>query len=245
MKKLIPVRNSKKLIMNKKTSLLLAFLFLILALGHSQTAVKSQDHYSLAIAAIKTNKLSELDAQLKHISNLDSLIKRGEYISYTLLGYACLYNNKAAIQKLIARKASINDAYSDEIYIYDALNMAIDKGDYALAKYFISLGAKVNQPYNEEGLCPLALSCMKNNYPIANLLLNHGAKADGVGDLGGAYITYPLIIAVEKRNKAIVQLLLKHGAKKNVKDSEGFTPLSLARKLGYTEIIRLLENKNK
>ena len=235
MKKLIPVRSSKKLIMNKKTSLLLAFLFLILALGHSQTAVKRQDHYSLAIAAIKTNKLSELD----------SLIERGEDISYTLLGYACLYNNKAAIQKLIARKASINDAYSDEIYIYDALNMAIDKGDYALAKYFISLGAKVNQPYNEEGLCPLALSCMENNYPIANLLLNHGAKADGVGDLGGAYITYPLIIAVEKRNKSIVQLLLKHGAKKNVKDSEGFTPLSLARKLGYTEIIRLLENKNK
>ena len=110
---------------------------------------------------------------------------------------------------------------------------------------FISLGAKVNQPYNEEGLCPLALSCMQNNYPIANLLLNHGAKADGVGDLGGNYITYPLIIAVEKRNKSIVQLLLKHGAKKNVKDTEGFTPLSLARKLGYTEIIRLLENKNK
>lgn len=77
MTKLIPVRNSKKIIMNKKTSLLLAFLFLILALGHSQTAVKSQDHYSLAIAAIKTNKLSELDAQLKHISNLDSLIERG------------------------------------------------------------------------------------------------------------------------------------------------------------------------
>lgn len=225
----------------KKTSLLFAFLFLTFGLGNCQKKAKRQNHYALAIAAIKANKLSELDAQLKHICNIDSLIQKDEDVSYTLLGYACLYNNKAAIEKLIARKASINDAYSDEIYIYDALNIAITEGNYALAKYFISLGAKVNQPYNEEGLCPLALSCMQNNYPIANLLLNHGAEADGVGDLGGNYITYPLIIAVEKRNKAIVQLLLKHGAKKNVKDSEGFTPLSLARKLGYTEIIRILK----
>ena len=225
--------------MNKKITLLFAFLLLVLMSAYSQKNVAKQNHYKLAITAIKANNLSELDAQLKHIKNIDSLIRKDESTSYTLLGYACLYKNKAAIEKLIAQKANIDYAFSDDIYIYDALYMAIDNGDYALTKYFISKGAKVNQPYTEEGECPLVL----NNLPITALLLSSGAKANGMGNLGGDYTSYPIIIAVGNRNKAMVELLLKHGARKNVKGEEGLTPLALARRLGYTEIIRLLENK--
>ena len=73
--------------------------------------------------------------------------------------------------------------------------------------------------------------------------LSSGAKADGMGNLGADYTSYPIIIAVGNRNKVMVELLLKHGARKNVKGEEGLTPLALARRLGYTEIVRLLENK--
>ena len=229
--------------MNKKLTLILAFLLLVLMSAYSQKNVAKQNHYNLAIAAIKANNLSELDAQLKHIKNIDSLIRKDESTSYTLLGYACLYKNKAAIEKLIAQKANIDYAYSDDIYIYDALYMAIDNGDYVLTKYFISKGAKVNQPYTEEGECPLVLGCLTNNLPITALLLSSGAKADGMGNLGADYTSYPIIIAVGNRNKVMVELLLKHGARKDVKGEEGLTPLALARRLGYTEIVRLLENK--
>ena len=64
-----------------------------------------------------------------------------------------------------------------------------------------------------------------------------------MGNLGADYTSYPIIIAVGNRNKAMVELLLKYGARKNVKGEEGLTPLALARRLGYTEIVRLLENK--
>ena len=94
--------------MNKKITLLLAFLLLVLMPAYSQKNVAKQNHYNLAIAAIKANNLSELDAQLKHIKNIDSLIRKDESTSYTLLGYACLYKNKAAIEKLIAQKANID-----------------------------------------------------------------------------------------------------------------------------------------
>lgn len=54
----------------------------------------------------------------------------------------------------------------------------------------------------------------------------------------------PLHIAVKNNLKNIVQLLLEKGAKKEAKNSEGKTPLDIAKALGRTDIINLLkENK--
>ena len=82
--------------------------------------------------------------------------------------------------------------------------MAVDKGNAELVKLFLSLGTNANVAYNEDGLCPLVMSCSMNSYPVTCLLLQYGAKANGLGNLGGDYITYPLIIAVDKNN-------IKHG----------------------------------
>lgn len=224
-----------------KRLVLSSLLFLCMAsLGYAKKGVH-KDYYRSAIKAIKTNNLAELTANMKHINNVDSLIPLDSYHSYSLLGYACLYKNKPAIQKLIAMKANIDCAYSDEIFIYDALNMAISNEDYALVKQLLTLGADPNKPYNEDGLCPLVASCNVNNIAIASLLLKHGAKADGIGNLGGDYIENPLITAVMKGNKYMVQLLLRYGAKKEVKDEAGRSPLFYARQQKHTQIIKILE----
>ena len=224
-----------------KRLVLSSLLFLCMAsLGYAKKGVH-KDYYRSAIKAIKTNNLAELAANMKHINNVDSLIPLDSYHSYSLLGYACLYKNKPAIQKLIAMKANIDEVFSDEIFIYDALYMAIDNEDYALVKQLLALGADPNKPYNEDGLCPLVASCNVNNIAIASLLLKHGAKADGVGNLGGDYIENPLITAVMKGNKYMVQLLLRYGAKKGVKDETGRSPLFYARQQKHTQIIKILE----
>ena len=224
-----------------KRLVLSSLLFLCMAsLGYAKKGVH-KDYYRSAIKAIKTNNLAELAANMKHINNVDSLIPLDSYHSYSLLGYACLYKNKPAIQKLIAMKANIDCAYSDEIFIYDALNMAISNEDYALVKQLLTLGADPNRPYNENGLCPLVASCNVNNIAIASLVLKHGAKADGVGNLGGDYIENPLITAVMKGNKYMVQLLLRYGAKKGIKDEEGRSPLFYARQQKHIQIIKILE----
>ena len=215
-------------------------LLCVASVGYAKKGVH-KDYYRSAIKAIKTNNLAELAANMKHINNVDSLIPLDSYHSYSLLGYACLYKNKPAIQKLIAMKANIGCAYSDEIFIYDALYMTIYNEDYALVKQLLALGADPNKPYNEDGLCPLVASCNVNNIAIASLLLKHGAKADGVGNLGGDYIENPLITAVMKGNKYMVQLLLRYGAKKEVKDETGRSPLFYARQQKHTQIIKILE----
>ena len=103
------------------------------------------------------------------------------------------------------------------------------------------LGANANVAYNEDGLCPLVMSCSINSYPVTCLLLQYGAKANGLGNLGGDYITYPLIIAVDKNNINMVKILLKYGAKIKVKDKSGISPLFVARRHKNVEMIKLLE----
>ena len=224
----------------KKITFFASFLLCMTSLIHAQKGVH-KDYYRSAIKAIQTDNLAEFAANIKHINNIDSIIPLDSYHSYSLLGYACLYKNKPAIQKLIAMKANIDEVFSDEIFIYDALYMAIDNEDEGLVKQLLAMGADPNRPYNENGLCPLVASCNVNNIAIASLLRKHGAKADGVGNLGGDYIENPLITAVMKGNKYMVQLLLRYGAKKGVKDETGRSPLFYARQQKHSQIIKILE----
>ena len=224
----------------KKITFFASFLLCMTSLIHAQKGVH-KDYYRSTIKAIQTDNLAELATNMKHINNVDSFIPLDSDHSYSLLGYACLYKNKPAIQKLIAMKANIDEVFSDEIFIYDALYMAIDNEDEGLVKQLLAMGADPNRPYNENGLCPLVASCNVNNIAIASLLLKHGAKADGVGNLGGDYIENPLITAVMKGNKYMVQLLLRYGAKKGVKDETGRSPLFYARQQKHTQIIKILE----
>ena len=230
--------------MKKKMLFFALLLFNMAGFGHAQKAVH-KDYYRSAIKAIKNNNLAELAANMKYINNVDSFIPLDSYHSYSLLGYACLYKNKPAIQKLIAMKANIDEAFCDEVFIYDALYMAIDNEDEGLVKQLLAMGADPNRPYNENGLCPLVASCYVNNVAIASLLLKHGAKADGLGNLGGDYIECPLIKAVIKGNKDMVLLLLKHGAKKGEKDEEGRTALYYAKQQKHTSIIQILEKSTR
>ncbi|WP_278994152.1 ankyrin repeat domain-containing protein [Prevotella melaninogenica] len=154
---------------------------------------------------------------------------------------ACLYQNKRFVQRLIGMKADMECVYSDDMYCYDALYMAVDKGNAELVKLFLSLGTNANVAYNEDGLCPLVMSCSMNSYPVTCLLLQYGAKANGLGNLGGDYITYPLMVAVDKNNINMVKVLLKYGAKTKVKDRSRMPSLSIARRHKKVEMIKLLE----
>ena len=138
-------------------------------------------------------------------------------------------------------KANMECMYSDDMYCYDALYMAVDNGNAELVKLFLSLGTNANVAYNEDGLCPLVMSCSMNSYPVTCLLLQYGAKANGLGNLGGDYITYPLMVAVDKNNINMVKVLLKYGAKTKVKDRSRMSPLSIARRHKNDEMIKLLE----
>ena len=231
---------SKQLNEYEKNCFFFLCLFGLLSIGHCQEK-QSFDHYYLTIKAIKEGNISDFEKNIKHIKNIDSLFHTDTDHSYTLLGYACLYQNKHIVQRLIGMKADMECVYSDDMYCYDALYMAVDKGNAELVKLFLSLGANANVAYNEDGLCPLVTSCSMNSYPVTCLLLQYGAKANGLGNLGGDYITYPLMVAVDKNNINMVKILLKYGAKTKVRDKSGKSSIFVARHHKNVEMIKLLE----
>lgn len=54
----------------------------------------------------------------------------------------------------------------------------------------------------------------------------------------------PMHEAVRYRRKLVLQLLLEKGARIDIRDEDGRTPIEVARKLGATDIVLLLEERN-
>ena len=168
----------------KRIAFLFLCLFVFLYSGHCQ---KNFDHYHLTMKAIKEGNISDFEKNIKHIKNIDSLFHTYTDHSYTLLGYACLYQNKRFVQRLIGMKANMECVYSDDMYCYDALYMAVDKGNGDYITY------------------PLMVAVDKNNINIVKVLLKYGAKTK-VKDRSGMS---PLSIARRHKNVEMIKLLKK------------------------------------
>jgi len=92
----------------------------------------------------------------------------------------------------------------------------------------------VNEEVNN--MTPLMFVASEGNVPITQMLLAHPeTKVDAVNDRGET----ALHKAVYGEHLEIVEMLLMAGADTEIPDRNGCKPISLARKLGYPEIVRL------
>ncbi|KAA0129934.1 ankyrin repeat domain-containing protein, partial [Chryseobacterium sp. SN22] len=139
---------------------------------------------------------------------------------YTLLGYSIKQNKPIFIDFLLKHGAKINIAKSDDYYVYDGLYVSIENQNLDAVKRLLDQGSDPNKLYNENGLCPLVLSCRYPNENIVNELIKHGAKIDGLGDSGGEYTSFPLLEAITYQQPSIVDLLLKKGANIEIKNRQ-------------------------
>ena len=168
-------------------------------------------------------------------------------ITYQLypLGVACRDNDMAAIKQLLAGKeepmAMGNDFYEFDIF-YTAIYF--DKED--VLKYVLTKYKDINNRlYSDEyGLTLLTYACKLSNVKLARILLEHGIDVNGYQSPYDTYKVYPIMEAIANNNVELVQLLLKYHADVDIKDSDGNTPLDLARKTGSKEIERLLLSLN-
>lgn len=89
-----------------------------------------------------------------------------------------------------------------------SLHLAIQKGDFAMARRFVESGADVNER-NEKGLTPLMLCSLHDGESwalgVARMLLTHGGRV-GLGDaFGRSALTYAILY----KRPPLVQLLLQ------------------------------------
>lgn len=164
-------------------------------------------------------------------------------VTYQLypLGVACCNNDMATIKRLLAEKdepmAMGNDFYEFDIF-YTAIYF--DKEDvleYALTRY----EDINNRVYSDEyGLTLLTYACKLSNIKLARILLEHGINVNGYQSPYDTYKVYPIMEAIANNNIELVKLLLEYHADLDIKDSNGNTPLALAKEMDAKEIKDLL-----
>ncbi len=114
-----------------------------------------------------------------------------------------------------------------------AFHQAAQYGNLEAVKCFVAHNAGLDDK-DRMGCVPLCWATLNQRADIAELLLTHGAKADGCGDMT------PLHWAVEVKSESLAELLLRHGAQVNLKDRANRTALSIAVKKGDKEMAAFL-----
>jgi ankyrin repeat protein len=125
-------------------------------------------------------------------------------------------------------------AASDDV----ALHNAVKQEDLALVERLIASGADPNS-LDQDGFTPLQNAIWQGCLPLVNLLLAKGAKPNDPTSL----TSISLHFAAMKNYVEIAKLLIEKGVDVNAKaelNAIGYTPLDLAIKLDYVELVHLL-----
>ena len=99
---------------------------------------------------------------------------------------------------------------------------AVRAGDVSLTRTLLQHHVNLNEPL-ADGSTLLAWAVESQNGEMVRLLLDHGAKASGVGDVSVA----PLFMACQYGDPAILTLLLEKHADLKATRPDNITPLSV------------------
>jgi len=183
--------------------------------------------------------LKPLTAASRYADSLEKvelLIDRGaDILSVSSNGFTPLlgavYNSLDIFKFLVNRGANIEDR---EKYGRTSLFIASDRGKFDIVEFLISEGAIVDVKTND-GWTPLIAAAQKNHLNIVEILVDSGADIEFCNDDWN-----PLFFAISEGNFSIVKFLINKGSNIEIQDGNKNTPLLIASKYRYREIIEFL-----
>jgi len=117
------------------------------------------------------------------------------------------------------------------------LFMAAQEGHLTVVTYLIAAGADVDKATTDDGRTPLFIAAQNGHLTVVTKLIAAGADVDKARvDIGAT----PLWAAAVKGHTAIVAKLLQHSADKSIRGFDNMTPLMVAERCDYTDIVALL-----
>ena len=114
-------------------------------------------------------------------------------------------------------------------------------GDVERLQALLDSGSDVNarDRYHQTGLM---LAAQGGHTEVVRVLIAAGAPLDHVNNLGWTALIESIVLGNGgQRHVAVLRALVDAGANLNLADRSGDTPLALAKKRGYAEMVKILE----
>jgi ankyrin repeat protein len=147
---------------------------------------------------------------------------------------AAMKSDLAAVRKLIAQGADVNEPQGDGM---TALHWAAEHGDSAMASALLKARANVKAVTRIGSYTPLHIAGKAGSAPVVRELLKAGADVNAVTTNGAA----PLHFAAQSGDPDAVGAMLDKGANANARETEwGQTPLVFAAEYDRPAAIKVL-----
>ncbi len=192
---------------------------------------------STIIEDVKKNNLEAVAAALKNGADVNTTDDKKR----SLLLLATQVANLEMAQLLVSYRSNVNqqDEILDSPFLYAGAT-----GQTKLLQLFLKNGARfdVFNRYNGSALIP---ACERGHVETVKLLANtKGFPVDHVNRLGWTGLLEAVILGDgSAKYQQIVRILKDAGCNIHIADKNGVTSLQHARRLGYKEIVRILESE--
>jgi uncharacterized protein len=180
------------------------------------------------------------------VAEIEKLIAEGEKAniqdskSRTPLHVAVYMKQHAAARALLKLGANPNAL---EIDRYDIVTIAAVANDLEMLKIALAGGASAKNITSRYDGTALIAAAHLGHAEAVKLLIDAKAPLNHVNNLGWTALMEAIVLGNGGLNHtATVRALVEAGADVNVADKQGATPLQHARRRGYVEIARILEN---
>jgi hypothetical protein len=180
------------------------------------------------------------------VAEIERLIKEGEKPniqdsrSRTPLHVAAYMKQAAAVRALLKAGANPNALDIDK---YDIVTIAAVADDRETLKAALEGGASAKTITSRYDGTALIASAHLGHVEVVRMLIAAKAPLNHVNNLGWTALMESIVLGNGGANHtATLKALVEAGCDVNIPDRQGITPLQHARRRGYVEMARILEN---
>lgn|GEM_PF-279994 len=148
-------------------------------------------------------------------------------------------NDPAEVRKLIEQGGDVNakDSIQDSAFLY-----AGAEGFNEVLRLTLAAGADVRS-INRYGGTALIPACEHGHVDTIRILIAAGVPVNHVNHLGWTGMQEAILLNTGgPRQQEAVRLLLNAGADPGIRDPQGRTALENAQRMGFTEIVKIIES---
>lgn len=178
-------------------------------------------------------------AAIKGLASDKSRLNARDSYGRTPLMVAAYARRYAAAKELIAAGADLDALENDR---YDVVTIASVANDVQMLKIALSAGAKSGQTTSRYDGTALIAAAHLGHVEVVRTLIAAGAPLDHVNNLAWTALIESIVLGDGGANHiACLTALVRAGANVNIADGNGISPLRLAERHGYGEMVRILK----